>query len=110
MNVLEVASADGERAVELDTALSPELLRLGLLRELIRQTNDLRKRAGLPVGDIITLHIAGGEEVIRTIEEHEKELIRKTGAKAIVRSLDGASKTGEIEAGGGKIQIGISTL
>ncbi|MEK7094947.1 MAG: isoleucine--tRNA ligase [Patescibacteria group bacterium] len=110
VNVLEVASADGERAVELDTALSPELLRLGLLRELIRQTNDLRKRAGLTVGDIITLHIAGGEEVIRTIEEHEKELIRKTGAKAIVRSLDGASKTGEIEAGGGKIQIGISTL
>ena len=54
----------GEYAVELDLTLTPELVREGTVREIIRRVNDLRKQSGLTIEDRIELYVAGPEEVM----------------------------------------------
>jgi isoleucyl-tRNA synthetase len=44
-------AGDGDLTVALDTSLTPELVREGVARELVRTINDLRKRAGLEITD-----------------------------------------------------------
>lgn len=61
-------------AFELETALTPDLKREGLLRELIRQTNALRKKEKLSIGDRVTLKIQTESALIREVlEKHAAE-------------------------------------
>ena len=47
----------------LDTKLTQELVREGLIREVVRTVQDARKQAGLDVADRIVLNIDGNELV-----------------------------------------------
>lgn len=59
---------------ELETALTPDLKREGLLRELIRQTNALRKKEKLSIGDRVTLKIQTESALIKEVfEKHAAE-------------------------------------
>ncbi|MGA2123190.1 MAG: isoleucine--tRNA ligase [Acidimicrobiales bacterium] len=52
-------SRDGAEVVALDLTLTDELRRRGLLRDVVRQVQDLRKNSGLDVADRIVLHVVG---------------------------------------------------
>ena len=69
-----------DTVVTLDLAVTPELAAEGLVRYLVRQVNDLRKRSGLQVTDRIHLHVDAGRhaDVVAAIEEHEKMLLDET--------------------------------
>jgi len=54
----------------LDTALTPELLKEGFIRETIRQIQVLRKDAGFAVEQRIKAHISGDEETAEAIAEY----------------------------------------
>ena len=57
VNVKEVKCVKGETlSVTLDTVLTPELKAEGLLREIVRTVNQMRKDAGLTINDRIKLH------------------------------------------------------
>ncbi|MGH9020839.1 MAG: isoleucine--tRNA ligase [Acidimicrobiales bacterium] len=56
-------SRDGAEVVALDLELTDELRRRGLLRDLVRQIQDLRKNSGLDVDDRIVLHLVGVEDL-----------------------------------------------
>ena len=68
LNVKEVALENGaELKVVLDTELTPGLKAEGMLRELVRTINDLRKKQGLTVGDTINVRWQSTGEIISQV-------------------------------------------
>ena len=68
----------------LDTTMTPELLREGMIREIIRQANAARKAAGLTIVDRIRLTVTTGDkEVAKAIEEHRADLLEGTRANDV---------------------------
>jgi isoleucyl-tRNA synthetase len=75
VNVKEVVfGASIETDVELDTKLTPQLKEEGMIRELIRAIQDLRKAKGLSVSDKASLTIDTNGVGRKLIEENEKQL------------------------------------
>ncbi len=64
--------------VELDTALSDELIDEGVARELIRSVQDARKQAGLEVSDRIVLGISGSPGVEKALAAHRDYVMAET--------------------------------
>jgi isoleucyl-tRNA synthetase len=69
---------DGGYLVELDTALSDELVDEGWAREVIRSVQDARKQAGLEVSDRIELGISGSKAVEKALEAHRDYVMTET--------------------------------
>lgn len=86
VNVKKISFEAGEQiVVELDTTLTPELIREGLVREIIRQANAARKEAGLTIEDRIKLTIATSDEQVKlAADEHRTELLEGTRADEVV--------------------------
>jgi len=73
-----------ELSVTLDLELTPELLREGMVREVSRKVNSLRKQAGLSIEDRIDLKIwSADSEVKKMFEEHEGALKENTLATSV---------------------------
>ena len=64
--------------VELDTALSEELIDEGVARELVRSVQDARKQAGLEVSDRIVLGISGTTGVEKALAQHRDYVMAET--------------------------------
>jgi hypothetical protein len=68
LNVGEVLCEGGDGAarasIELDFDLTPELRRDGLLRGLVRQVQNLRKRSGLHPGELVGLALGADPELV----------------------------------------------
>jgi len=110
LNVLGVEFVRGETVeVELDTEITPELRRLGLLREIVRNVNALRKEAGLTPSDRVILNWeAGGELWAGTFEEHGESLKASVHADDLRRGRIETAHSGEIEADGEKLWFGFN--
>ncbi|MFD7657734.1 isoleucine--tRNA ligase [Actinosynnema sp. NPDC059797] len=77
--------------VALDTAVTPELRRAGLAREVVRLVQAARKEAGLEVTDRIVLSWAAEGETAEALREHERDLADAVLAVAVTgHPLDGA--------------------
>jgi isoleucyl-tRNA synthetase len=64
-------AADAGETVAIDIAISPELRREGIAREVIRLVQDARKNDGLDVSDRISLRwISADPEVSAALTEH----------------------------------------
>ncbi len=88
INVKSVTIEAGDRAVTLDTVLTPELIREGIAREMTRKINGMRKEAGLTLQDRIILAVVSShEDVDHVCAEHGAELLNDTLALRIVREL-----------------------
>jgi isoleucyl-tRNA synthetase len=69
---------EGSLTVALDPALTEELVREGLVRDLVRGIQNLRKERGLAVTDRITLYLHGPEQVRRAVEAFQDHLTAET--------------------------------
>ncbi len=83
VNVKEVVVQKGDHAVELDLVLTPELIREGMAREIIRRVNAMRKQVGLTIEDRIELYVSGNQEVMQTLKEHKVSLLHGTLANSV---------------------------
>jgi len=85
VNVKEIVFQQGkDYAVELDLTMTPELVREGTAREIIRRVNAMRKNAGLTLEDRIDLWIDSAEpEVKKALEEHSETIVAGTLAKTL---------------------------
>ena len=83
INVKKVTIQKGDYQVELDLALTPELVREGTVREIIRRVNAMRKNAGLTIEDRIELYVTGEAEVLKAVEEHRDVLLHGTLALSV---------------------------
>lgn len=76
LNVKKVTLKKGDFSIELDTKITPELLREGVSRDLIRKINNLRKNMKLTIQDRITLFLESSDELIlKSIEEFKKDIM-----------------------------------
>ncbi len=83
--LIETESAEGYSCAEsegylvaLDTALTPELEREGVAREIVRTVQDARKQAGLEVSDRIHLHVVGTGVAAEAIAAHREWIMAET--------------------------------
>ena len=65
---------EGSHAVALDLLVDEALQREGWVRDVVRAVQTARKDAGLEVADRISLSLAGDEELLSAVGEHEAYL------------------------------------
>jgi isoleucyl-tRNA synthetase len=83
VNVKQMQVEKGDYAVELDLNLTPELVREGTIREIIRRVNSMRKKQGKTLDDRIDLYVSGGDQVLQAVEEHRETLVQNTLATGV---------------------------
>lgn len=90
LNVKAVTSSSDSSLEKptLDLELTPALRREGIMRELIRHIQNLRKTAGLNVDDRIVLNIQTDDKTIQeTITEHETTIKQETLATELASDV-----------------------
>ena len=82
---MNVESIELGSQIKIDTELTPELKLAGRYRQLARQLQEARKKAGLKVGELASWHYFTRDDELRElIEKHSSELA-KTGS---LRSIE----------------------
>jgi isoleucyl-tRNA synthetase len=73
---------DGSLTVALDPELTEDLIQEGMIRDLVRGIQNLRKDKGLEVTDRIELFLYGSEELKEAVEGYQEHLASETLAEA----------------------------
>ena len=90
-----VASHAGE-SLALDLALTPELIQMGVVREVIRAVQEERKRIGLDISDRITVNWNAPEQIALAIIESETEISSEVLATKMVRQSKQSNSDNEL--------------
>ncbi len=79
-------ATDAGETLALDLHLTPELVRRGRAREVVRMVQDARKAAGLEVSDRITLWlVADSVELAEALDEHGEDIAAEVLATTLHR-------------------------
>lgn len=94
---------------ELDTTLTDELRREGLMREIVRHVQNARKKAGLNVDDRIELSLhTDNEQTLQAIKEHEDVIKTETLAKTLATGQENYDYHEEVKVEGELLPISLS--
>ncbi|MGA2975133.1 MAG: isoleucine--tRNA ligase [Spirochaetia bacterium] len=96
---------EGSLTVALDPALTPALIEEGLVRDLVRGIQNLRKDKGLEVTDRIQLSLSGADAVRAAAERHREHLLSET--LAVSWTWERAADAAEIECGEEKCAVSL---
>jgi isoleucyl-tRNA synthetase len=70
--------------IALDSIITPELLEEGLLRELVRELQDLRKKGGCQPGQLVDFVYATDDEALKsTILNNAETLTQETSGRSL---------------------------
>jgi isoleucyl-tRNA synthetase len=98
---VEVRLSDEAHAPQLDTNVTPELQREGIMRDVVRLVQNARKQAGLDVDDRIELGLTStSTDIVQAITEHSGVIKAETLAAVLTETVEGHStqaKVGEAE-------------
>ncbi len=95
LNVKEIEQIEetGELKVDLDTTLTDELKEEGIVRELIRTINNLRKEMKLTIGDRVEISYHASDDLLnRVFEKYSEELKKSTLADSLEKSEEELEK------------------
>ncbi len=99
---------EGSLTVALDPEITEELRKEGVIRDLIRLVQNLRKERGLEVSDRIALYVDAGPEVNGAVEMFEDYLANETLAEKVYRkSADGAES---YEIAGENVRVAVERV
>ncbi len=93
----------------LDISLDDELREEGYYRDLVREVNALRKKAGLTPSDQIIVYCPAQTTAAKIIERFATKFLDDVRARAATPSLDGATLTTDIDLDG-SVTIGLSKV
>ena len=91
LNVKKVEQIDGEGelAVELDTTITDELKEEGIVRELVRTINNIRKDMKLTIGDRVKINYSNHNQLLnKVLEKYSEELKKSTLADSLEKSSE----------------------
>jgi len=71
-------------SIKLDTKITPELKEQGIIREIIREIQNMRKRAGYKPEHKILIRYSGTENLNTILFNNKKLILKETGAKDFV--------------------------
>ncbi|MBN1799580.1 MAG: isoleucine--tRNA ligase [Spirochaetales bacterium] len=91
--------------VALDPELTTELLEEGIVRDMVRGVQNLRKEMGFNVTDRITLKLYGADSILKAVEHFQEHLTSET--LALSWDWEKPAETHEIECGAEKCYIAI---
>jgi len=110
INVKEVAVDESiESAIELDRDLTPELKEEGMVREIIRQIQQMRKDLRLSPANTITVGYQKSEFFDKIMEKNRDYILKEVLAKDFAENETFGNEK-EIEIDNEKIVIGIKVL
>ena len=78
------SSDDSHYSVVLDTLITEELREEGLLRDIVRQINALRKDKGLTIQDRVVVTIHADAEIEELVLRNSEDLVRQVSASSVV--------------------------
>jgi isoleucyl-tRNA synthetase len=93
--------------VELDTNITPELRREGMVRDLIRHIQNARKQAGLQVDDRIKLVVEANGEVAKAVEEFKDTIKQETLASHLEQNGDHLENSETVKVAGDSLTISL---
>ena len=96
---------EGTLTVGIDPEITPELRQEGMVRDLIRAVQTLRKNQGLEVSDRIRLSVSGDGELLDAVEAFRDYLTGETLAAELI--TDGFGAEEEVEIGQTKARVGV---
>ena len=96
---------EGSLTVGLDTEITEELRNEGMVRDLVRSIQNMRKDRGLEVTDRIYLYIEGPDSIKQAVESFEDHLLQETLAEEYSWKSDGNAE--EIECGDQTCMVGL---
>ena len=79
-----VSESEKELTVVLDTNLTPELLKEGMIREIISKVQTMRKEAGFEVTDHIVVYEEGNDKIASLLSEEKAAIGAEVLADDIV--------------------------
>jgi isoleucyl-tRNA synthetase len=94
--------------VAINTELDAGLIREGLVRDLVRHIQNLRKEMGLDVTDRIRIAYAAGDEPAAAVSAHADYLAGETLALEIERRAECPGEAREIRLGSDVIHVAIA--
>ena len=74
---------EGTITIGLDTRITEKLMEEGIVRDLVRNIQNLRKEKGLDVTDRIDLFLSADEAVAEAVENYTDYLLTETLANSI---------------------------
>ena len=95
---------NGDDFIALDTTISEELQRAGLLRDIVRQCQVFRKMAGFDVSDRIYIAFATDSELIASIVEEKRDQLSRD-LLASFEAPTAPEYTGTIELDGTTVTV-----
>ena len=95
---------NGDEFIALDTTISEELQRAGILRDIVRQCQVFRKMAGFDVSDRIYIAFATESELIASIVEEKKDQLSRD-LLASFEAPTAPEYTGTIELDGATVTV-----
>ena len=91
-------TGNGNVAIAIESTITPDLKREGLMREVIRHVQAARKAAGLNVDDRIILSLTTeNEELKHAVDEHIDTILSETLASSYQSTEDGYSAVVQVE-------------
>ncbi|MCF0145229.1 MAG: isoleucine--tRNA ligase, partial [Eubacterium sp.] len=104
-----VTQADQGVTVMLDTALTPELIEEGFVRELVSKIQTMRKEAGFEVMDRIRVYEEGNEKIEQILKENEKQVAGEVLADEVIFGQT-AGYTKEWNINSEKVKLGVEKV
>jgi len=103
-------AAEGGVVVSLDGAITPELKREGIARDIVRLIQSLRKKADYKVDARIRVMVEASGEAAEAIREFEAYVKSETLAEEIVEGGEGWDEIESVEIDGVEVKVGVSRM
>ena len=101
---------DNDITVALDTTITPELRREGLVRDFIRHVQTLRKEADFRVEDRIRITYTAPDDLREAVTTHLEYFKNETLAVAVEPEYAAGEYSGEVSIDGNKIRVSLSRI
>ena len=103
-------SSNNNAIVSINTILDDSLIDEGIVRDIVRKVQNLRKDSDFKVEDRININIISDDMIYKSINAHKKYFLDEVLGVDLITGLSDAPFNIEFIINGKKVQIGISKI